>query len=72
MSEAKVPKWAQAIGSRLAEKFDVSHEPLPLEMDLMLRLFSNEQVEAGRVRKDSDVLAGTKAPRIDARESKSK
>ena len=32
MSAAKLPKWAQAIGSMLAEQFGVSDEPLPLEL----------------------------------------
>lgn len=72
MSEAKLPKWAEAIGSRLAKQFDVSREPLPLEMDLMLRLFSNEPGGDGRVKKGSAVLPEADARRSDARERKSK
>jgi len=43
MQAAKLPQWARAIGSLVAKKFDVSGEPLPLEMDLVLRLMSAEE-----------------------------
>jgi hypothetical protein len=72
MLAAKLPNWAQAIGSMLARQFDVSHEPLPLEMDLMLRLVSSERGGDDRVRKESRKLPGTAAALRDASRGKSK
>ena len=43
MRAAKLPQWARAIGSLIAKKFDVSDEPIPLEMDLILRLLPSEE-----------------------------
>jgi hypothetical protein len=40
---AKLPEWVQAIGSVIAKRFDFSREPLPLEMDLMLRLLPDAE-----------------------------
>jgi hypothetical protein len=70
MSAAKLPKWAQAIGSMLAEQFGVSDEPLPLEMDLMLRLFSDDPTEDTSVGEKSEVRPGTDAPRSSHGEAK--
>ncbi len=38
MRERKLPGWVDAIGRQLAKSFDVSNEPLPGDMEIMLRL----------------------------------
>ena len=53
MQAMKLPQWVRAIGSLIAKRFDVSDEPLPLEMDLVLRLMSDDQNEERRVGEES-------------------
>jgi hypothetical protein len=43
MRLAKLPDWVEAIGARLANRFDVSHTRLPAEMDLLLRLIEGSE-----------------------------
>lgn len=58
MPTAKLPEWVQAIGSVIAKRFDFSREPLPLEMDLMLRLLP----DADEARRNLDLNDRTHRP----------
>jgi hypothetical protein len=48
-----LPKWIEAIGRKLAEQFDVSREPLPAEMDIMLRLLRAEEYQSDKARREA-------------------
>ena len=68
MQATKLPQWVRAIGSLIAKRFDVSDEPLPLEMDLVLRLMSDDQNEERTVGEESKPPADHRQPGRRARE----
>jgi hypothetical protein len=68
MQATKLPQWVRAIGSLIAKRFDVSGEPLPLEMDLVLRLMSDDRNEERTVGEESKGPPDRRQPSRRARE----
>jgi hypothetical protein len=68
MQATKLPQWVRAIGSLIAKRFDVSDEPLPLEMDLVLTLMSDDQNEERTVGEESKPPPNHRQPSRRARE----
>ncbi len=60
MRERRLPGWVDAIGRQLARSFDVSNQPLPGDMEIMLRLI--DKWERGRKEAESDAVVSPQPP----------